>query len=558
MNKVTTLRNLLESFDFASVNSAETSSAIDAVVQFLNKAESHLASIVASPTSSPRPATISESGKTVTSLTAASPTKDRTCSPTSPGTPHPIASQVDYKHLFLEEPLLKKLNDELKSIKFTRASTISNSPQIALFGDSPYVFNSASRKVKPSPINQSSTLFRVLDTVNSKLGFSFNSILINKYLNKNVSLGWHQDNEPIVDKSTPIASLSIGCARRFQITDNKDDWMANQWLEQCLHDNSIFVMKPGLQTTHYHRIDRGAEEADPTERGTRYSLTFRRLQKPVSPTLPPHTVKLPASQALRPPPVPKALVQQPPASLLSSQQQPTSDQPVLPAPTETQPVPSSGNQRPSQERNNEGHVNSHSNCVNTLVFGSSLTKGLDSDILSRRGKTFKVFTKGGARVETVVRMVRDAVANKEVCTSCVQSVFLVVGGNDAQNIRSEKGLKKFESSYKKLIELINSKFPVIRINVVSLVPRRTTNYWHVQRVFHINDFLYNLCSNENSNIFFLPVFTKFLVKKDLYYHSGQVIMSSKLFLKDGIHFTRIGDSVLAKTLIAVANDPHYS
>jgi hypothetical protein len=144
----------------------------------------------------------------------------------------------------------------------------------------------------------------------------------------------------------------------------------------------------------------------------------------------------------------------------------------------------------------------------------------------------------------VVKIVRDAVANKEVCTSCVQSVFLAVRGNDAQNIRSEKGLKKFESSYKKLIELINSKFPVIRINVVSLVPRRTTNYWHVQRFFHINDFLHNLCSNENFNISIIPVFTKFVVKKDLYYHSGQVIMSSKLFLKDGIHFTRIGDSVL--------------
>ena len=160
-------------------------------------------------------------------------------------------------------------------------------------------------------------------------------------------------------------------------------------------------------------------------------------------------------------------------------------------------------------------------------------------------------------------MVKKAVANKEVCTSCVQSIFLVVGGNDVQNIkedpynfRADSGMERLKTSYRKLIDLINSKFPVIRVNIMSLIPRKMIGYLHTQRVFCINDFLYDLCSNRNSNIYFVPMFTKFLVRKDIYYNHGQVILNPKLFTKDGIHFTEIGSSVLAKTLIAVANDPH--
>jgi hypothetical protein len=111
------------------------------------------------------------------------------------------------------------------------------------------------------------------------------SILINLYRNLNVSLPWYQDNEPIVDNSSPIASLSVGCSRRFRISNkNSDDWQSREWLEQKLHDNSIFVMKPGLQTTHYHMLAPGARDAVPKERGVRFSLTFWRLQKPLSPT----------------------------------------------------------------------------------------------------------------------------------------------------------------------------------------------------------------------------------------------------------------------------------
>ena len=494
MEDIDTLTNLLNNFDFASVDSTLTSSAIDAVLSFLNKAESHLASIVSSPPSSPP-----------------------TSRASNPLPLNPIATSVDLKEGFLGKPLLDEIKKDLKTIKFSPMSNAKKSPGIALFGDSPYAFNNVTKSVKPLPITPSSTLFKVLDTVNSKLGVNFNSVLINKYRNKNISLGWHQDNETIVDQNVPIATLSVGCTRRFQISDNTVKADRIQFLEKDLTENSILIMKPGLQSSLFHRIVEGRENKRYDERGTRYSLTFRRLHESKSTPIPP----------------------------TPNQEIPTTN-------TASPPV----SQGPPAETTNPAQSNDHTNCVNTLVFGSSLTKDLDSDILSRRGKTFKVFTKGGARVETVAKMVRNAVDNKEVCTSCVQSIFLVVGGNDAENIKSESGIDKLKSSVNKLLNLINSKFPAIRINIVSLIPRRCWDYRHLQRIFCVNDFLFNLCSNENSNFYFINMFTKFLVKKDLYRHRQDVILNEKLFHKDRLHFSSVGTSVLAKTLIAVANNPH--
>jgi lysophospholipase L1-like esterase len=191
------------------------------------------------------------------------------------------------------------------------------------------------------------------------------------------------------------------------------------------------------------------------------------------------------------------------------------------------------------------------------VYGSSLTRDLKSDLLSKRGKTFKVFTKGGAHVDTVIKMVKSSLENKEVCPACVESIFLVVGGNDVQNIKSEPGLEKLTDTYNKLFNFIDSKFPAVRINVMSLIPRRCYDYSHVQRIFYINNFLKDVCSKDNSNLFFIPMFTKFLIYKYLYHSSGHVYLNKKLYLKDDLHFSATGTCVLAKTLIAVANNPRY-
>ncbi len=173
------------------------------------------------------------------------------------------------------------------------------------------------------------------------------------------------------------------------------------------------------------------------------------------------------------------------------------------------------------------------NCINTLVFGSSLTRDLDANLLSKRGKTFRVFTKGGARAETIVHMIEEAVQKGEVCTSCVRTVFVVAGGNDAENIKSQHDVDKVKSYFEKMVSIIITMFSTdIQINIVSLMPRRTYGFMHLQNIFGINEFLRQLCDQSDINCRFIKMFSKFLLYKHLYFSRKDVYLNEKLFVKD--------------------------
>ena len=516
MNNVATLVDLMESFNFASVSSPDTTKVIDAVLKFIKRAETHLGDTLSNHPTSPTPKT---------------------------GEPRIIAdsslldSTVMYKENFMEQNLVGELTKELEEMDFIPMSRNTKSPEISLHGDYPYVFNEATKDLEPLPISKDSTLYKVLDKMNGKLGVNYNSILINRYRNINVHLGWHKDDEVSIDQSVPITTLLIGSSRRFQISDSKTDAEITQLYQRDLINNSILVMKPGLQDSHFHRICAGRKGRE-DERGLRFSLTFRRLSAPPSPE--------PVPEQASPPDTPTRTAPDPPPT-----------QPLLETPVTSVKEDTSTAQQVNGS--NTANMNSpvrHSNCVNTLVYGSSLTKTLKSDLLSKRGKTFKVFTKSGAHVHDAIKMVKFSLEKREVCPSCVQSIFLVVGGNDVENIKSEEGLKTLMNTYSELFSLINEKFPAVRINVLSLIPRRS-RYKHLQRMFYINEFLEDVCSSNSSNLYFIPMFTKFLAYKNLYHNFGQVYLNEKLFCKDRVHFSATGTSVLAKTLIAVANNPRY-
>ena len=204
MNNVANLVNLLEQFDFKSIDTASTADTIEAVLVFLQKAEAHLQI------------------RKADSPTQVQPIKSRaeigSASPSSTEPPYAVA---ELRENFLGAPLYEELEEHLSSLVYTPMSASAKSPSIALFGDVPYVFNKVTKNISPTPITSSSTLLKVLDTVNSKLGVVYNSILVNKYASREVQLGWHQDNETAIDQSVPIATLSVGAARRIQFSDNK-------------------------------------------------------------------------------------------------------------------------------------------------------------------------------------------------------------------------------------------------------------------------------------------------------------------------------------------------
>lgn len=91
---------------------------------------------------------------------------------------------------------------------------------------------------------------------------------LNYYIDGSDHLGWHADDSPSMDPARSIVTVSLGEEREIWLRP-MNDRLAVTKLK--LERGSAFVMRPGLQQTHYHRIPK----AGFTPCGPRISLTFR-------------------------------------------------------------------------------------------------------------------------------------------------------------------------------------------------------------------------------------------------------------------------------------------
>ena len=433
-----------------------------------------------------------------------------------------IHSKVEYREDFLEEKLFEKIDKELPHMPYLR--TGSKSPDVCLYGDEPYVYSNSTRNLDPIPINDSIGIRDVLDWVNWYFGTNFNSVLVNRYSNKNVFIDWHQDNEYNVDQSQPVMTLSIGATRRFRVSDSKIKETRTQDYTKELKSNSIFVMKPGVQKSHYHKLEpgRGYKKG---ECGKRYSLTFRRL--------------IPGTKVSTQPP------------LTNNEQEDDED---IEDPGEIEDD--------EKEEENEHNLPktapntvSHDDCPTTLVFGSSLTKGLKQNLLSKRGNKFKVFSNPGAHVKNIISDVQSKAEEKEICRDCVESVFVVCGGNDVENIRRDGRISNIIGSFASLIECVKSSYPNCNVNVVSLIPRHLRYYNHLRNMIMLNDKLSVLCKCY-AKCRFINIFSHFILNKKYFFSMrSDIILNTRLYALDELHFSSIGNSVLAKVIIGVTYSP---
>ena len=362
---------------------------------------------------------------------------------------------------------------------------------IFLYGDHPYVYNKASEGLSPVPLSSAPIIEDGLKTVNTKTGYEYNSILVNHYADKNTFLKWHKDNEKEIDKNTPIATLSIGAVRRFVFSADKGK-TKNVQKTFMLQSNSLFTMGPSMQDKYYHQLCTGRSSRR-SECGIRYSLTFRK---------------------------------------------------IVPA------TPSNPTEIPRNPNINSSNLNAGEAVprkYDAVVFGSSLTKGLNENVLSKdHRKSFRVFSHAGAHVSTIISNIRKTGESNIIDTNSVSSVFLICGGNDIEHIYIDKDIDRLCIQYDQLIDTAQQVFPNAKIKLVSLLPRRSMYVNHYDRIYFMNAQLESIC--EQREIRFVNIFSHFVDRK-----SG--IMNIKLYHRDRLHFNSIGTSVLAKVLIGVANRP---
>lgn len=96
----------------------------------------------------------------------------------------------------------------------------------------------------------------------------FNSCLLNLYNNGNEGMGWHSDNEPELDESSPIVSISLGAVRKFAFKHKLDKNSISIFLE----NGSALIMHPPTQAFWNHSLLKTKKLVGP-----RINLTFRKI-----------------------------------------------------------------------------------------------------------------------------------------------------------------------------------------------------------------------------------------------------------------------------------------
>lgn len=103
-------------------------------------------------------------------------------------------------------------------------------------------------------------------------GTSFNSVLLNLYRDGQDAMGWHADNESELGNAPIIASVSLGCARRFDFRKRS----TGEARKVILPHGSLIIMSGRTQQNWVHQIPRSKKISDP-----RINLTFRRIYSDV-------------------------------------------------------------------------------------------------------------------------------------------------------------------------------------------------------------------------------------------------------------------------------------
>jgi alkylated DNA repair dioxygenase AlkB len=120
------------------------------------------------------------------------------------------------------------------------------------------------------PISWTPTLLTVKAEVEAAAGGKCNSVLVNRYENEKDSVEWHADNEPEMSHEHPIASLSFGATRSFEMRKGGGPV---QTIE--LEHGSLLAMGPGMEREWRHQVPKTKNPC-----GLRVNLTFRWMSFP--------------------------------------------------------------------------------------------------------------------------------------------------------------------------------------------------------------------------------------------------------------------------------------
>jgi len=185
-------------------------------------------------------------------------------------------SAVGYIPSFIDphvaDDLLQEIDD---SLRFSRPSirmygrTTQLPRSVAWIADNQlsYGYAGISTEPMPWPVFLMPTRF----AIETRTGYPFNSVLVNRYEDGNDTVGWHSDDEPELGPAPIIASLSLGATRRFLLRNKH----TKETFRFDLAHGDLLLMLGECQTEFTHSVPRTRKVVAP-----RVNLTFRNLIAP--------------------------------------------------------------------------------------------------------------------------------------------------------------------------------------------------------------------------------------------------------------------------------------
>ena len=183
---------------------------------------------------------------------------------------------VTYCPDFLNEVEIKNISCDLESShKFDSGGSKTKSMWLSKTS-LPYKwtsYGSGKNTVKQAiPIKDFQHIQSLLERINSEMGTSLNSCLIQFYPNGSSGIRLHDDFEWEMDQSQPFVNISIGESRKVEFLHNYQKASETPSKVVVAKNGSMYTMNKGCQNFFRHRVPGAGPNI-----GARFSLSFRRI-----------------------------------------------------------------------------------------------------------------------------------------------------------------------------------------------------------------------------------------------------------------------------------------
>jgi alkylated DNA repair dioxygenase AlkB len=144
---------------------------------------------------------------------------------------------------------------------------ITTQRKVAWVGDPNCAYTYSGVKKQPQPWTPE--LLTIKNKAEELAKHPFNSCLLNLYHHGNEGMGWHSDNEPELDKNSPIVSISLGGVRKFAFKHK----LHKTSISLLLGSGSALIMHAPTQEFWNHSLLKTKTAVNP-----RINLTFRTIK----------------------------------------------------------------------------------------------------------------------------------------------------------------------------------------------------------------------------------------------------------------------------------------